>query len=60
VIREVLSNAGLDENIVTLLPAEREAAVELMNAVGYVDVIIPRGGKSLIESVRDNSRYSGD
>ena len=56
VIREVLSNAGLDENIVTLLPAGREAAVELMNAVGYVDVIIPRGGKSLIESVRDNSR----
>lgn len=56
VIREVLSNAGLDENIVTLLPAGREAAAELMNAVGYVDVIIPRGGKSLIESVRDNSR----
>lgn len=56
VIRRVLSNAGLDENIVTLLPAGREAAVELMNATGYVDVIIPRGGKSLIESVRDNSR----
>jgi len=56
VIREVLRNAGLDENIVTLLPAGREAAVELMNATGYVDVIIPRGGKSLIESVRDNSR----
>lgn len=56
VIREVLSNAGFDENIVTLLPAGREAAVELMNATGYVDVIIPRGGKSLIESVRDNSR----
>ena len=40
----------------TLLPAGREAAAELMNAVGFVDVIIPRGGKGLIDFVRDNSR----
>ena len=56
VIQSVLVKNGLDKNIVTLLPAGREATVELMNAVGYVDVIIPRGGKGLIEFVRDNSR----
>jgi len=56
VIQSVLDKFGLDKNIVTLLPAGREATAELMNAVGFVDVIIPRGGKGLIEFVRDNSR----
>jgi len=56
VIKSVLAKFGLDENIVTLLPAGREATAELMNAVGFVDVIIPRGGKGLIDFVRDNSR----
>lgn len=55
-IQQVLEKYGLDKNIVTLLPAGREATVDLMNAVGYVDLIIPRGGKGLIEFVRDNSR----
>jgi len=55
-IQSVLEQFGLDKNIVTLLPAGREATTELMNAVGIVDVIIPRGGKGLIEFVRDNSR----
>lgn len=55
-IRAVLKEFGIDENAVILLPAGREATAELMNAVGYVDVIIPRGGKGLIEFVRDNSR----
>ncbi len=56
VIQSVLQKFGLDKNIVTLLPAGREATAELMNAVGTVDVIIPRGGKGLIDFVRDNSR----
>jgi len=56
VIRTVLNRFGLEKNIVTLLPAGREAAAELMNAVGTVDVIIPRGGKGLIDFVRNNSR----
>ena len=56
VIQSVLDKFGLDKNIVTLLPAGREATAELMNAVGFVDVIIPRGGKGLIDFVRDNSR----
>jgi glutamate-5-semialdehyde dehydrogenase len=56
VIQSVLDKFGLDKNIVTLLPAGREATAELMNAVGTVDVIIPRGGKGLIDFVRENSR----
>lgn len=56
VIREVLVAQGLDPNIVTLLSAGRDATTDLMNAVGYVDLIIPRGGKGLIDFVRDNSR----
>lgn len=56
VIQTVLKEQGLNEDIVTLLPAGREAASELMNATGFVDVIIPRGGKGLIDYVRDHSR----
>jgi glutamate-5-semialdehyde dehydrogenase len=41
---------------VTLLPATHEATAELLNAVGYVDLCIPRGGKRLIEFVRDTAR----
>ena len=55
-IQSVLDKFGLDKNIITLLASGREAIADLMNAVGYVDVIIPRGGKGLIEFVRDNSR----
>ncbi len=55
-IQSVLREFGVDENAVILLPAGREATTELLSAVGYVDVIIPRGGKGLIEYVRDNSR----
>jgi glutamate-5-semialdehyde dehydrogenase len=56
VIKKVLEANGLSTDLVALLPAGREAAAELMNAVGYVDLIIPRGGKGLIEYVRDHSR----
>lgn len=55
-IKSVLAEFGLDQNIVTLLPAGREATAELMDAVGVVDVIIPRGGKGLINYVRDHSK----
>lgn len=56
IIQSVLEKAGLDKNMVTLLPAGHEATTELLNAVGYVDLIIPRGGKGLISFVRENSK----
>ena len=55
-IKEVLTDFGVDNNCVCLLPAGREATAELMNAVGYVDLIIPRGGSGLIQYVRNNAR----
>jgi len=55
-IKKVLVENQLDENIITLLPAGREATADLMNATGFVDVIIPRGGEGLIEFVRKNSQ----
>ncbi len=55
-IKKVLRNSGLNEHMVTLLPADRESAAELMDAVGYVDVIIPRGGCGLINFVRENAK----
>ena len=55
-IRNVLQKQGIDPNTVILLPAGREATSDLLNAVGFVDLIIPRGGSGLINFVRDNSR----
>ena len=55
-IKEVLREYDLDENMVTLLPATHEAAGELLGAVGFVDVVIPRGGRKLIDFVRQNAK----
>jgi len=56
VIHEVLQKHSIDANVATLLPAEREATAALLNAIGYVDVLIPRGSQSLIDYVRQNSK----
>ncbi|MDX9748984.1 MAG: glutamate-5-semialdehyde dehydrogenase [Paludibacter sp.] len=55
-IRPVLVKHSLNPDCVTLLPAGREATTELLNATGWVDMIIPRGGKGLIDFVRMNAR----
>jgi len=55
VIREVLNKHGMDENVLSLLPVDREATTELLHAHGLVDLIIPRGSQSLIDYVRQNS-----
>ena len=55
-IRSVLKSQGLDENCAILMPANREATGQLLNAVGFVDLVIPRGSKGLIDFVRDNAR----
>ncbi|MDR1808951.1 MAG: glutamate-5-semialdehyde dehydrogenase [Prevotella sp.] len=54
-IRDVLDSHNIDPNVCTLLPAEREATAELLKATDYVDLVIPRGGKSLIRFVRETS-----
>ncbi len=55
IIREVLKAEGVDERVVTLLPADREATAQLLNAEGYVDLLIPRGSSALINYVRHNA-----
>ena len=55
-IRGVLAQRGLPEGAVTLLPPTHEAVGELLGAVGYVDLVIPRGGRRLIDFVRDNAK----
>lgn len=54
-IHNVLKQFGLDTAICTLLPASREATGELLNARGFVDLLIPRGSASLIRFVRENA-----
>ncbi len=56
VIHAVLREEGVDENVVALLPATHEATAELLNAVGFVDLCIPRGGRKLIDFVRNTAR----
>jgi glutamate-5-semialdehyde dehydrogenase len=55
VIRSVLEKNGIDSNILSLLPAGRDETAQLLNAREYVDLIIPRGSRSLIDFVRDNA-----
>lgn len=55
-IHTVLKEEGINPSVVRLLPATHEATAEMLNAVGYIDLCIPRGGKRLIEFVRDNAR----
>lgn len=52
-----LVEAGLSPNSIQMVPTQDRAAVgEMLGLVGYVDIIVPRGGKSLIERVQNDSR----
>ena len=55
-IHQVLQQHGIDTGVVQLLPATHEATAAMLNAVGYIDVCIPRGGRKLIDFVRDNAK----
>lgn len=56
VIHDVLGRYGIDTAAVTLLPATHEATAAMLSAVGYIDLCIPRGGRRLIDFVRDTAR----
>lgn len=55
-IHEVLLKHKLNPNLVFLMPPEREYVHDLLNAVGVVDVCIPRGSQGLIKFVRENAK----
>lgn len=57
IVRESLVANGLPENAVQMIgTTDREAVGDLLRQEKYVDVIIPRGGKSLIERISRESR----
>ena len=56
-MREGLEKCGLDPDIINLVQdTSRASANELMTAVGYVDLLIPRGGAGLIRACVDNAK----
>ncbi|NTW68743.1 MAG: glutamate-5-semialdehyde dehydrogenase [Chlorobiaceae bacterium] len=55
-IHSVLKEHNINPDLLYLLPAEREAAAVMLNAVGYIDMIIPRGSQKLIDFVRNNAK----
>ena len=55
-MHEVLRYHGINPATVFLAPPEREWLPQILQAVGYIDLAIPRGSKGLIDFVRDNAR----
>ena len=56
-LRRALKGAGLPEDCVQLVPTTDRAAVgEMLRATGWLDLIVPRGGRSLIDRVTEESR----
>jgi glutamate-5-semialdehyde dehydrogenase len=55
-IHSVLAKHNINPNVAMLLPPEREATEALLNAIGYIDVLIPRGSQQLIDRVRQQSK----
>jgi glutamate-5-semialdehyde dehydrogenase len=56
IIRKALVKNNISEDVIQLLPVDRKHVKELLEAVKYVDIIIPRGSQELIDFVRLNSR----
>lgn len=56
IIHEVLKEFKVDKNAIQLLPTDRKFVKDLLEAVQYVDIIIPRGSQQLIDFVRENSK----
>lgn len=56
IIQQVLNKAGLDPNMVQLLPVERELLMDLLHAKEDVDILIPRGSQGLIDFVRTHAK----
>jgi glutamate-5-semialdehyde dehydrogenase len=56
IMKEVLCANDVNPDVIQLLPHNHEAAADLMSAVGYIDVLIPRGSQKLIRSVREQAK----
>jgi len=56
IIKKVLKSFSLNPSTCELMPADRESTLEMLNARGFIDVIIPRGSKQLIDFVAEHSK----
>ncbi len=57
IMQEAIESVGLDRNCVQLIQdTSRQSSVELMELTEYLDVLIPRGGKGLIQAVVQNAK----
>ena len=54
-IKDILNKYGINEHIIELLPATHDATGALLHANGFVDLVIPRGSKRLIDFVRQEA-----
>lgn len=55
VIKTVLEESGINPDVLTLIPGSREETLQMLKATNYIDLIIPRGSRGLIDFVRENS-----
>ena len=56
-MRKGLESSGINPDVVQLIDdTSRESASQMMNAVGQIDLLIPRGGKGLIRACKDNAK----
>ena len=56
IIADTLAECDFPAAAAQLLPPSHEATAEMLDATGLIDLIIPRGGRALIDFVRDRSR----
>jgi glutamate-5-semialdehyde dehydrogenase len=55
IIKNTLVKCNVNQDVIALLPPGRDETLQLLNAHGYVDLIIPRGSQGLIDYVRENA-----
>lgn len=56
IIKDTLDAHNVNQDVIKLLPSGRTSTDDLLNAVGYVDIVIPRGSQNLINYVRENAK----
>jgi len=56
VIKSVLFDSGINQDVIALLPNGRSEVRQLLKATDFIDLLIPRGGRGLIDFVRENAR----
>ena len=56
IVKSSLEKAGINSNIIELLPPGRKETAQMLTATRYIDLVIPRGSRGLIDFVRENAK----